>query len=801
MRFCTIASSADLARLRALAGSIYEHHPEARLSVLTLDGDMPSDPLLDWVSPDHPGFGHPVLVRDRRAEAIALLKPRLLGHLITEGEAAVIYVDAAVHVSAPLDPVTDGLERHGAVVVPRSVRPPPDDGRRPGPADLRRAGRLGAALVAVTPWAMNAGFLPWWIARLNEAVVLARASCGEPSQIANRALTRWLDLAPSRYPELHVLTDPGCGFSHWSLHERTLEQQDDEFFVNGRRLRLTHFEGFDPARPYLFGPAGGRARTSEDEALAALCDLYAQRLIEAGWTDPRRRRDVGRRLPDGAVFDDRLSHLLAAANATGQSFDPFDPGEYEQFLDWLAGPAPRGAYAGVNRFLWRLYCEREDLQTVYPDLDAGDADGLVGWAWVFGRVEMGIPERLLPPRPPGIRAAAPGDGGRFRLPALPRGPRPDISVNVTGLFRGTLGLGEAARGYVEGLEAAGVPTSTTTVDVGQFVKEAAGPHAGYGEVHYAERSGEDSAGFNLICINADELGAFADSVGESFFVERPSIGVWAWETDEVPDRWADAFHLLDEIWVYSSYVAENLGRAAPIPVRCVPPPVSPPAPGDVALELDVPAGFRFLFMFDFFSTTSRKNPVGLVHAFRQAFDPGEGPQLVIKTINAVHRREALEELLWAARGRPDVHVIDRSLSARERDALVAGCDCYVSLHRSEGFGLTIAECMALGKPVIATAFSAPTNFMTEDNSYPVPYELTRVGADCQIYPAEGTWADPDVAEAARLMRKVVADPAEAAVKGQRARRDIERLYAPEVTGAIARARLEEIAALWAEGDR
>ncbi len=776
MRFCTIASSADLARLRVLAGSIYEHHPAARLTVLTLDGDMPADPLLDWVSPEHPGFGHvdPALMRDRRADAIELLKPRLLGHLITEGETAVIYVDGAVHVDAPLDPVTDALERHGAVVVPRA----------------------GSALVAVTPWAMGSGFVHWWIARLNEAAVLARATCGEDSRAANRTMTRWLDVAPSRYPELHVLTDPGCALSHWNLHERTLEQHGGEFFANGRRLRFTHFEAFDPARPYLFGPAGSRARTSENEALAALCDRYAQRLLAAGWTDPRRRGDVGRRLPDGAVYDDRLSHLLAAATDSGRRLDPFDPGEFEQFLDWLAGPAPRGANAGVNRFLWQLYCEREDLQTVYPDLDGADGDGLVGWAWVFGRVEMGIPERLLPPRPHAVHAAAPASDSRVRLPALPRGPKPGMSVNVTGLFRGTLGLGEAARGYVEGLEAANVAVTTTTVDVRQFVKETGGPHAGYGEVHYAERSGNTSAGFNLICINADELVAFADSVGESFFAARPSIGVWAWETDQVPERWGPAFNLLDEIWVYSTYVAENLGRAAPIPVRCVPPPVSPPDPGDVELELDVPDGFRFLFMFDFFSTTSRKNPVGLVNAFRQAFEPGEGPQLVVKTINGVHRPEALEELLWAARGRPDVHVVDRSLSARERDALVAGCDCYVSLHRSEGFGLTIAECMALGKPVIATAFSAPTDFMTEDNSYPVPYEMTRVGADCQIYPAEGTWADPDVAAAARLMRRVVEDPAEAAAKGERARADIERLYAPQVTGAIARARLAEIAALW-----
>ena len=152
----------------------------------------------------------------------------------------------------------------------------------------------------------------------------------------------------------------------------------------------------------------------------------------------------------------------------------------------------------------------------------------------------------------------------------------------------------------------------------------------------------------------------------------------------------------------------------------------------------MPAGFRFLFMFDFFSTTSRKNPVGLVARVPAGVRRrARGRSWSSRRSTACTVREALEELLWAARGRPDVHVVDRSLSARERDALVAGCDCYVSLHRSEGFGLTIAECMALGKPVIATAFSAPTDFMTEENSYPVPYELTRVGADCADLPGRG----------------------------------------------------------------
>jgi len=413
--------------------------------------------------------------------------------------------------------------------------------------------------------------------------------------------------------------------------------------------------------------------------------------------------------------------------------------------------------------------------------------------------EMAIPPRFLPPRPEGVGDPASPQQDRAvetTRPPLPRGPKPELSMKVTGLLRGTLGLGEAARGYVDALTAAGIPVSTSTIDVREFVALGDVPHEGYASVDYTDLNGVESAGFNLVCINADELPHLAESIGEGIFFERPTIGVWGWETDHIPERWSGAFGLLDEIWVYSNYVAENLGRVAPFAVKRIPPPVTQPDPGDTTLDLDVPSGFRFLFMFDFFSTIQRKNPVGLINAFRKAFEPGEGPQLVVKTINGVHRPEELEQVLWAARRRPDVHIVDRSLNARERDALLVDCDCYVSLHRSEGFGLTLAECMALGKPVIGTDFSGTTDFMTAENSYLVPYEMTRVGADCKIYPAEGTWAEPDVDEAASQMRAVVERPDEARAKGEIARRDVERLYAPAQVGGLMRARLEEIRALW-----
>ena len=208
-----------------------------------------------------------------------------------------------------------------------------------------------------------------------------------------------------------------------------------------------------------------------------------------------------------------------------------------------------------------------------------------------------------------------------------------------------------------------------------------------------------------------------ERLGEDYF-HGPRIGIWGWETDSIPERWQRAFALVREIWVYSRFMAQNIGAVAPIPVIALPPPVQPPAESAVPERLDVPGdGFLFLFVFDYLSTIQRKNPVGLIEAFKRAFAPGEGPRLLLKTINGPLRPLAEEEVLWAAHGRPDIHVIDRSLSGDELNGLMAACDCYVSLHRSEGFGLTLAEAMSIGKPTIGTGYSGNLDFMNAENSY------------------------------------------------------------------------------------
>lgn len=363
-----------------------------------------------------------------------------------------------------------------------------------------------------------------------------------------------------------------------------------------------------------------------------------------------------------------------------------------------------------------------------------------------------------------------------------------LACNVAGFLRGGLGLGEAARLYVAALRAAGVPVQTTSV----AVPLPESPNGVRKLAEFDELTASVDPRFNVICVNAPELPRFYHDVGPGFFEGKHTIGVWAWETDKVPDEWQWAFGAMDEIWTYSTYVVDVLSAASDVLVRRAPLPVTTPEITVPPPNFGLPDKFTFLTLFDFYSTLQRKNPEGLIAAFKRAFRPGDGPQLLVKSFNGDYKPERLLRLKAAADGHPDVHLVDRYVSRAEKDALLAASDCYVSLHRSEGFGLPLAEAMALGKPVVATAYSGNLDFMTEENSWLVRYELTEVGPDGENYPPEGRWAEPDIEHAAEQMGEVWQNAELRESKAERARRDVGEQLSLESVGSVVRGHLEEL---------
>jgi len=362
-------------------------------------------------------------------------------------------------------------------------------------------------------------------------------------------------------------------------------------------------------------------------------------------------------------------------------------------------------------------------------------------------------------------------------------PRLAKGVNVVGYLDAEDGVGEVARLLVETLRRAAIPHSVV-VNRQTPSRQSSSFRSAQAGTPYDT---------NIVCVNADQLEVFAAGVGQSFFDARYTVGIWAWEVEVFPQWMREASRFVDEIWVYSAHTTRALERAVAKPLFTFPPPVVPPdAPSLGRRELGLPDGFLFLFCFDFHSVFERKNPLGLVDAFRRAFPQESGTVLVLKMVNSGANPAAMQALRSRIGDRADIVVLDGYLSRHRYFALLDACDAYASLHRAEGFGLTMAEAMALGKPVIATAYSGNLEFMNAENSYLVPYAFSAIGPGCDPYPPGARWAEPDTDAAADLMRQVAGHPERAAAKGNAARAQILSEHGFDARARLLRERLEDV---------
>lgn len=361
-------------------------------------------------------------------------------------------------------------------------------------------------------------------------------------------------------------------------------------------------------------------------------------------------------------------------------------------------------------------------------------------------------------------------------------------VNLVGYIRAEMGLGEAARGYASALDRAGIPFGITNFDVGNRARHTDTSWAHKEVRHVAFDT-------SLVCVNPDNRHNLKAHVSRSALAGPYLIGSWVWELPELPDGWLSELSFYDEVWVPSRFVQESVERHACIPVALVP----------YVVQVRLEDGFsrqhfglpddRFLFlsMADTHSFLERKNPLGVIRGFKQAFggsDPRVG--LVLKFNNPDFSDEYLRRVEQEREGCTNIFFVSQILTRAEVNALVALTDCFVSLHRSEGFGLGPAEAMYLGKPTILTNWSGNTDYMTPDNCAGIDYQLVRLGRDYGPYGAHQHWADPDSGHAAHWMKRLVEEPGLASDMGRRGQETIRTHFSAERVGDLISQRLRQI---------
>ncbi len=336
----------------------------------------------------------------------------------------------------------------------------------------------------------------------------------------------------------------------------------------------------------------------------------------------------------------------------------------------------------------------------------------------------------------------------------PLDPPKKNGVLLIGYPRGEFGVGSSLRLTALSLKTAGIAFNVFDFNV---VSQASHKDTRLDEwiTYLPEHK------INIFCIGADQIQLLKKTLGKKFFQNRYNILYGSWEFNRLPKKWINSLIEMNEIWAMSNFVGQMFRSSTTNFIHVFQHPVVleiPESSNRSQFQIQK-NNFVFLFMFDFDSHAARKNPEAVIKAFKYAFPKtSKNPvSLVIKSINSDRHLEENKAIKKLIDKDSRIMHIQKVLPHSENAALMNCCDCYVSLHRSEGFGLTIAEAMLAGKPVITTAYSGNMDFTTDDTSLLVDYKLIPVQQGDYPYAKDEVWAEPNIEQAGDYMRKLVKD--------------------------------------------
>jgi glycosyltransferase involved in cell wall biosynthesis len=764
--FFSIVSANYLAYAITLMQSVREHHPNAYRYVFLADedrGDLGLDPELftlvsirDLAVPhfSHFAFRYSVLELNTAAKPFAL---RWLAE--RHSDQAIIYLDPDIYVVSPLVEVLAATASGALAVVTPHLTAPLNDDKRPDEQTMLRVGVYNLGFIGTGPHPARAALVDWWADKLEHRAYVDLESGLFTDQ-------KWVDLVPGMFPDVTILRRPGYNLAYWNLgHRPVAVNADGSLSADGEPLSFVHFSGIDVRHPEIFSVHQNRFDAGSIGGLRPLYLRYVDLLETNGYQRYSQLPYSWGKLRDGSVITNAMRSIFRSR---------FDVGRPEAHADPFALTARAftedlSLAARLGRFALRQYPR---LRTWRPFL------------WAFNRISpktrWAIRRYLTrlssTTSVPAMPAAANSESNHSASGLSEIGSHP--RANVVGYLLGEFGVAEAARSLIGAARRSGIDLAMVNIEAPHTAREqdlrlagsvaSAAPHP-----------------INIFCVNADQTELVLDALGPRVVAGRYNVGLWFWELSRFPSVWQPSVDRLDEIWVASEFVRESIAAVTDKPVRTIG--LAVDATPSRAYRRDefglTDRDFVFLFTFDFGSFMARKNPMAVVEAFRAAFPVGdERVALLLKSTNGDRNRDGPRALRAVIAGDTRITLMDRFLSRDEIFGLESVADAYVSLHRSEGFGLGLAESMSLGKPVIGTAYSGNMEFMHGGNSCLVGYRLVDVKPGEYPYADGQVWAEPDLEQASYYMRRLVADPGFSADLGRRAREHMARDFGAEVLG-------------------
>jgi len=735
---------------------------------------------------------------------------------LDEAREGIMYIDPDIQFFAPLAEVESLISDGALLVLTPHLTAPLYDDKKPSELSIMRSGVYNCGFVALGPHGQRDEFLHWWCKRLEfGAFVDFEAGLFTDQKWMDLAPGLFPDVRVLRHPGYNVAY---WNMAHRPLGVN----DRGNFTAGGREIAFFHFSGVDPHDRSLLSKHQTRFNESDLGPFRPAYRSYLDRLMENGYDRFSSVPYAFGFTKSGAPIVPEMRQVFRHQydiNGSDPVKDPFGlgPEAFDKPTDQLPRSAPR-----ISHLLYEAWKRRDLLRESFDIYSKDGRERLLAWYTSVGERVLGVGKEFVDgsrrelerfgsraqhesqtggsvPRLPIIGPARRGlaamglrtfDSLRksprirrmyFQLPPRVRNSThrallqtigklslwsaPDFSsssdsmvaesdgLNLIGYFRGEFSIGECARAFAQSALRNGPPVTLLNFEGGP--SERSGDHRF--DEHLTQRPKHL---VNLCFVNADQTPVLFDTLG-AVLRNHYNIGYWFWELEKFPEAWRGALDRVDEVWVASTFVQHAVSLVAGSkPVRRIPYPISytlqrTHTRQEFGLREEP---FTFLFNFDYFSFVERKNPAGLVRAFKLAFPTDPDVALVLKSTGETKAPEAAAAVRRLAANDQRIVFLDQNLDRDSMWGLLSVADAYVSLHRSEGLGLGLAESMYLGKPVIGTGYSGNLDFMNRENSLLVDFRLVDVPENAYPHAAGQTWADPDIDSAAHCMRRVREDP-------------------------------------------
>jgi glycosyltransferase involved in cell wall biosynthesis len=780
---CTIISKNYLPMAFVLGDSFKANNPDWEFKILLCDLFESQEDIQDCLSHSKheiiPIFSllnsidfnlFDMILKYNVIELNTAIKPFFLNSLFLEGYEKVLYFDPDILITDKLFELDNLLDRFDIILTPHITEPIPEDGLKPKELDILLAGSFNLGFIGLKRSSDSQDLVTWWQKRLSEYCYMQVNKGMHVDQ-------NWINFIPCFFDTVHILRSKSYNAAYWNLHERDLKLIGCNYFIDETKLKFFHFSGFQIDNFQSISKHQSRYTLKSRPDVANLFKMYNSLLLQY----------------DAYLFNEK-PYAFNSLFPTQEKISPVLRALYQHFpqknLDenYLLKNISLLHYANekvfsnpdVSRIWYEIYNQRTDVKTAIPDIENNKINRtqFCRWIQVSGIREHGLSKVFLEP------------GFESQLLENSR-----FGINFFGYFNNIFGVAEIGRAVISSLLNTGIALALHPI-------QSQDHNALSNESYELKKIGKFTCStnhysVNLLMVNADQIPHFMRHYGIEKFSNKYNIACWFWEIEGF-FPFPESFELVDEIWGFSEFCCNIYKQFTNKPVKKITYPFQPnwgvlQDPLLLRKQLNISEKtVAFIFTFDFHSCFERKNPLGIIDAFTTAFLNDEDASLIIKSIHAEKYPNDAKILEDACRKDKRIQWIDKAMTKEELISLMNACDCYVSLHRSEGFGIGLAEAMYLGKSTIATAYGGNMDFMYDDNSLLVPFVMTPITHEFGPYKIGCQWAAPDLEKAAVYMKLIYENTELRKQMGEKATNCIRTQLNPKKTAEEIQIRISEI---------